>query len=438
MTSKHRRVVITGMGIISPVGNTPDALWDAMSAGRSGVGFLRRIPGDHLPSGVGGEASEFRGTIDDFGPLEKQLQRTIKKWMKLMCREIEMGVASAQLALNHAGLTPGSFEPDRIGTLFGCDYIVTDPAEFNRGVMNCLRDGCFDFRLWGEKGLTEIEPLWLLKYLPNMPASHVAIYNDLRGPSNSLTVREASSNLAIAEATTILRRGIADMMVVGATGSRIHPLRSVHVAIQEQLAHGSGNGALSPSKFCRPFDAHRTGMVMGEGAGSLILEDYENAKTRHAAIWGEVIGYGSSTVADLNQVANYRTAIANVIRSCLESANLKAEQVGHVNAHGLGSIRCDQEESQAICDVLGSDLPVVAAKSYMGNLGAGSGIVELVASLQAQRHGVLMTTLNYETPDAKCPIRVVTDRSTEPGDSFININVTPQGQASGVIIRRFE
>ena len=435
--NQDRRVVITGMGVVSPLGNTPDELWNALREGKSGVDFLQRIPGDRLPSNVGGEARGFTGSIDDFGELEKKLKRNIKKGLKLMCREIEMGVASAQHAIVNAGLSPGVCDPDRIGTMFGSDYIITEPAEFNAGVLNCIDGEKFDFDKWGEQGISQVEPLWLLKYLPNMPASHVAIYNDLRGPSNSLTVREASTNLAIAEATTILRRGIADYMVVGATGSRIHPLRSVHVALQETLAGSELNGAtVNPVTLSRPFDVGRSGMVMGEGAGTIVLEEYEIAKARGANIQAEVIGYGSSTVANRKYEPDFRTAFANVLQSAVESAGITADAIGHVNAHGLSTVDCDQGEAEAIKQVLGDKVPVVAAKSNMGNLGAGSGMVELVASVKALHAGQLFKTLNCENPDPKCPVNTVNDPETSAGEIFVNINTTPQGQASGVVIRR--
>ena len=436
MTQNKRRVVVTGMGVVSPIGNSLDALWSSLSAGNSGVDFLKRFPAGHLPSGIGGEADCFEGQIEDFGELEKDVKRTIKKGLKLMCREIKMGVAAAQHAIANAGLSPAVYAPERIGTMFGSDYIITEPDEFSQGMRHCLNDREFDFDLWGPDGLHHVEPLWLLKYLPNMPASHVAIYNDLRGPSNSLTVREASANLAIAEATTILRRGIADYMVVGATGSRIHPIRTVHVALQEQLAPCQKNGDIqSPAKASRPFDADRKGMVMGEGAGAVILEDYDTARARGAKILGEIIGYGSSTVANRNFVADYRAAIANVLAGSLESAGISASQIDHVNSHGLSSFRCDREEAQAIHQLLGDQVPVVAVKSSMGNLGAGSGMVEFIASVLAVNNHRLFKTLNYDRPDSQCPINVVTDHEIAAGETFVNINTTPQGQASAVIFR---
>ncbi len=437
MAQTDRRVVITGMGLISPIGNSPDALWDSLAQRRSGVKPLTNLPTDHFPSDFGGECTDFTGTIEDFGPLEKNLQRSIKKGLRLMCRDIQLGVAAAQLALADAGLQPGSVDPNRIGTLFGSDYIITSPVDFAAGIRNCLgENGKFHFQQWGEYGLSQVEPLWLLKYLPNMPASHVAIYNDLRGPSNSLTVREASANLAISEAATIIQRGSADIMVSGATGTRIHPLRTVHIVLQEQLAdRHTASAEGDPARACRPFDKHRTGMVLGEGAGVLILEELSVAEQRGATILGEVIGYGSSCVANRKGVADYRTAFTNVLSGALETSGLKPEQVGHIHAHGLSSPKCDSEEAFAINEVMGNT-PVTAAKSYMGNLGGGSGIVEIAASVMALNKGQLFPILNCESLDEQCPVSAVCGNDTPAGDSFINMNITPQGQASSVLIRK--
>ena len=436
MSRSDRRVVITGMGLVSPLGSSPSALWQSLSSGTSGVDFLKRVPTEPLPSKIGGEASDFTGSIDNFGDLEKKLKRSIKKALKLMCREIEMGVATAQFALAQSQLSPEVYDPQRIGTMFGSDYIITEPHEFTSGIQKCL-DGKqeFDFKDWAENGIPNVEPLWLLKYLPNMPASHVAIFNDLRGPSNSLTVREASSNLAIAEATAIIKRGTADQMVTGSTGSRIHMLRTIHCTLQEQLAKCEDHEN-DPTKASRPFESKRSGMVMGEGAGCLILEEMESAKSRGVQIFGEVIGYSSSTVADQKGVADYKTAFGNVIHMALEVAGIKASDIGHVNAHGLSGIRCDKEEAQAINESCGDKVPVVAMKSSMGNLGAGSGIVEIIGSLMSLQNDDLFETLNFAEADKDCPINVVTASGVSPGDCFINLNITPQGQASAVIIRR--
>jgi len=308
-----------------------------------------------------------------------------------------------------------------------------------------------------------MSPLWLLKYLPNMPASHLAIYNDFRGPNNSLTMREAASNAAVAEAYQTILRGSAEVMLAGATGTRLHPLKMVHALQQEELA----NGQADPARASRPFDRHRTGMVLGEGAGAVVLEELASAQARGATIYGEIVaGASSSAVGPLRAekanapVSREKTvgaadtafhginrlharqdrAMINVLRALLHASDMDIEEVGHLHAHGLSTRSGDAEEARAINEVFAArtkPLPVVAAKSYFGNLGAASGMIELMASLLALEHGRLFPILNYETPDPDCPVAAVTDSETVAGESFVNLNVTPQGQASAVLVRRF-
>lgn len=431
-----RRVVITGMGLISPLGNSPESLWHALAAGQSGVRPLVSVPTEFLPTSFAGEARDFQGEIENFGPLERTLQRNIKKGLKLMCREIEMGVAAAQLALSHAGHKAGSYDPDRTGCVYGCDHIMTMPEEFADGVTACLdSEHKFQFSRWGETGLSKMNPLWLLKYLPNMPGSHIAIYNELRGPSNTITLREAAGNLSIGEAASTISRGAADIIVAGATGTRIHPLRILHILLQEEVAGGN----IDPAKASRPFDFHRTGMVLGEGSGAVVLEELKTAQARGATILGEVVGHGASSALDEKSVANYELAIKNVLLQSLRTANMKPEEIGHLHAHGLATRICDAAESRAIDQVFGQrnkPVPVISAKSYFGNLGAGGGVVELISSVLALNQGRLFRTLNYETPDPECAISVCTSNEAPAGDSFINVSVTPQGQASAVAVRK--
>ncbi|MDG2381219.1 MAG: beta-ketoacyl-[acyl-carrier-protein] synthase family protein [Pirellulaceae bacterium] len=432
-----RRVVITGCGVVSPLGNTKETLWQALCAGESGVRPLTQFSTATLPMGYGGEVRDFAGKIDDFGPLAPAQKKTIRKGLKVMCREIKMGVAAAQLALTDAGLGADSCDPERTGVIYGSDYIMTDPEEFEAGIRNCLTEnGKFEISQWPESGIPQVTPLWLLKYLPNMPACHVAIYNDLRGPNNSITVREASSNLAIAEAYSTIQRGHADMILTGATGSRIHPLRTVHTALQEDLACGDDD----PAKVSRPFDLNRKGMVIGEGAGTMVLEELDHAVQREANILGEVVGYGSSTVMDQNAIGNQRQALENVMRQALRTSSLAPQDIGHVHAHGLSTRDCDRAEAVAIEKVFSEraePVPVAAAKSYFGNLGAAGGMIELISSLMAIRDGKLFKTLNYETPDPECALNLANGREGSAGDSVLNVNVTPQGQASSIVIRRY-
>ncbi len=432
--SAPRRVVVTGLGLVSPLGNCKTKFWSALRSGESGIRPLTLVPTSSFPVASGGEAVEFTGHISEFGELEGTQKKAIRKGLKVMCREIQMGVAASQLALQDANLSLESIDNDRTGVVFGSDYIMTMPTEFEEGVRNCFDADEFELRDWAEKGLPKVTPLWLLKYLPNMPACHVAIYNDLRGPNNSITVREASSNLALAEAYCTIERGHADAIISGATGSRVHPIKTIHVALQEELASENGD----PTNISRPFDAQRSGMVVGEGAASLLLEEKETAEKRGAKIVAEVVGYGSSAVIDKKSVAQRGTAIANSMRQALRTANMKPDEIGHVNAHGLSSVACDREEATAIAEVFAdrsSPVPVVAPKSYFGNIGAGGGSLELIASIQAMEEGSLFRTLNFDSPDPDCPINVVTSNDVPAGSSVMNVNVTQQGQASALIVK---
>jgi 3-oxoacyl-[acyl-carrier-protein] synthase II len=438
MTSAARRVVITGIGVESPLGSTKDALWEGLSQRRSGVERLALGGAEPLPTSFGAAVRQFTGEIDDFGPLEKEPKKAIRKGLKVMCRECQMGVAAAQLALADAAIKPGSVDPDRTGISFGADYMLSVPDEFSEGVVQCRDEqGRFQFPRWGTEGMAKMSPLWLLKYLPNMPASHLAIYNDFRGPNNSLTLREAAANAALGEAYQIILRGSAEVMLVGATGTRLHPMKMIHAFQQEEVAAGDGD----PASASRPFDRDRRGMVLGEGAGAILLEELASATARGATIYGEVLGAASGSVSGRRLVARRDRAMVNALQAVLTAAGATVDEVGHLHAHGISTRTSDAEEARAIQEVFAArstPLPVVAAKSYFGNLGAGSGMVELIASLLALRHDRLFPILNYATPDPECPVAAVRDGDVPPGASFINLNVTPQGQAAAVMVRRFE
>mgnify|MGYP002622940618 CR=1 FL=1 len=434
--SGERRVVITGMGVICPLGNTLEDLWSGLTSQKSGVASLPDGLG-HLPTRIGAVAGEFSGDISGFGELAPPLKKAIRKGLKLMCRESQMAVAAAQRALDDAGFADAGYPPERAGIVFGSDYMLSEPSELATGMGLCFDEaGAFHFSRWGESGMREMQPLWLLKYLPNMPACHVAIYNDLRGPNNSLTLREASSNAAIGEAGRTIARGSADLMVAGATGTRLHTMKRIHTALAEEIADGDdAEGAP------RPFAKDRRGMVLGEGSGAIVLEEYESARQRGARIYGELVGSGSSVVARPRGPGCRDMALANAMRAALNDARLRLDQIGHIHAHGLGTQTADIDESRAIGEIFGDQVtqpPVTTAKSYFGNLGAGSGTVELVASLLALAHAQLFPVLNFHTADPECPVNVARGDNGAAGSSFLNSNVTQQGQAAVVAVRRLD
>lgn len=432
VSTPSRRVVITGVGAVTPLGNDARRLVTSLRAGESGIRPLTRLPRGVLPVDHGAEAIEFTGDIGDYGPLEKSLQRTIRKGAKVMCREIEMGVAVAQLALHDAGYSADVFDRDRTGVIYGCDYIMSMPEEYSDGIASCIDEaGRFRFERWGEKGLPKVNPLWLLKYLPNMPASHIAIFNDLRGPNNSLTLREASPGAAIAEAVSTIRRGHADALVVGATGTRIHPLKTVHASLQESLAADRPD----PATMSRPFEAGRDGMVLGEGAAALMCESLEHAEARGATILGEVVGHGTTAVGPRQGADFLKKAIANALNAAIGDAD--RDSIGHIHAHAIGSVERDRREAEAIAEVFGppeNQPPVTSAKGHLGNLGAGSAMVQIASSLLALG-GELFPIRNLDELDPRCPIRAVTDSKTAAGNEFISTGFSPQGQSSAVRIR---
>jgi 3-oxoacyl-[acyl-carrier-protein] synthase II len=247
-------------------------------------------------------------------------------------------------------------------------------------------------------------------------------------------MREASGDLAIGEAAQTIRRGQADRILTGATGTRIHPYKTLHALGQVEVA----SDRHPPEEASRPFDADRTGMVLGEGAGVVILEELAVALARGATIYGEVCGRGSGFAMGPLAAGKADLALVSAMRAALANAGITPDEIGHVHAYGDSTTIGDAEEARAIGLVFGDrarEVPVVSAKSAFGNLGAGSSVVELIASLLAFRAGRLFATQNYRATDPACPLTVVFDNDAVPGDSVLNLSVTPQGQSAALVVR---
>ncbi|MGL4595343.1 MAG: beta-ketoacyl-[acyl-carrier-protein] synthase family protein [Thermoguttaceae bacterium] len=442
------RVVITGMGQVSPFSSSLSGFWDSLISGADGVRPYSE--GGSLISAAA--PASFSGHIDEFETHDSAQQKAIKKSLKVMSREIQMAVAASSRALHHAEIQFGQFPSNRVGISFGSDYIVTTPADVLDGIRNCCTKSTqpqFDFSKWGKEGIPKMSPLWQLKYLPNMPASHIAILNQFHGPSNSMTLREASIGAVIGESAAIIAAGLVDIMLAGTTGSRIHPIKLIHAATQEPLAE----------KECRPFDRNRSGTILGEGAGAIVLESQKHAENRGAKIWGEVAAASyrfraSSSVfhQTKGQSDQKQKVIQSVLHDVLRRGNVKPEQLGHINAHGLGSVESDLAESKAIRHVFETDnrkcsdtlldnncqsVLVAAAKGHFGNLGAGGGAVELIASLLALDEGQLFPTLHFTEYDPVSPL-IPTCGNEKSGDSFVKIAFNSQGQASAVLVKKWK
>ncbi|HOA52434.1 MAG: beta-ketoacyl-[acyl-carrier-protein] synthase family protein [Thermogutta sp.] len=384
-------VVITGVGIVSPIGIGCEAFWESLCAGRSGITKIEALREQAWASSIGGVVTNFDAK-DRVRP---------RKALKVMSRDIQMGFVAADLAVEMSGIKSSGVEPERLGIVFGADLIPCELDEIQNAIRRCIVDGHFDFSLWGQYAMSDLYPLWLLKYLPNMPACHIGIAHDARGPNNTLTLAEVSGLASLIEAVRVIQRGEADVMIAGGTGSRINP--SIWV---REGAYELSKRVDDPQHACRPFDAARDGMIHGEGAGAVVLERRDHAVARGARILAQVLGYACTFEPRRLHHPVQGTAIRQAIRLSLRMADLAPRDVGHVNAHGVSTVDDDRAEAKAIHSELG-DVPVTALKSFFGNLAAGTGIVEMAGSLLAFAGKKIPFTLNYETPDPECPIDVV-------------------------------
>lgn len=412
-------VVITGVGVISPVGMGKDAFWGNLIAGRSGIGPLQTLPSSNLPC-------KFAAEIQDFDPLKYVSQ---KKFLKVMSRDIQLGVSAASLAMQDAGLRPGDIDPHRLGVEFGAGHISFTPDELADAARNFASpSGNSGYTRWGEDALGKIAPLWLLRQLPNMPACHVAIEHDAKGPNNTITSAEASPILALQEAIRCINRGHADAMIVGACSSNIHPVDIARLSLYDDLA----------TEDCRPFDRDRDGTIVGEGSGVFVVENKAHALARGADIYCEILGVGAGCDGRGYENGSGGRGLVSAMNAAFKRAEIDPTVVGHINAHGKSTRRDDLVEARAYHHSFGRNaeqIPVTALKSYFGNFDAAAGAVELAGSILALRHGELPATLNYRHPDPLCRLNVVREPVKLKSPVAISVNRTSIGQSAAAILR---
>ncbi len=417
--NQPREIVITGIGVASPLGMDLGAYAAALAKGESVVRPLTIVDTTHLPMPFGAE-------LPDYDPKEYVKPR---KSLKVMSRDIQTAYTAADFAMAHAKLAKGDLPPERLGVVFGSDMIYSEPQELEAAFRACITDHTYHHERWDESAMGKIYPLWMLRYLPNFPACHVGIVHDARGPNNSITLGEASSLLAFSEAAGCIQRGMADVMLTGGTGTRLS-MAALAFFGNGHLSHRSGD----PQHASRPFDADRDGACHGEGAGVFVIETPEHAQARGAKVLARLLGWGQSYENRRLGAAGDGGGYRRAIRKALDSAGVEPADIGHINAHGESTIKGDALEAQAIHDIFG-DVPVLAMKSYFGNLGAGGGAVELVASLLALESGEIPVTANYTTPDPACPVHVVHSRPL-PSDKplALAINQSRTGQTAALVI----
>lgn len=413
--SAESQVVITGLGVVSPIGVGRDAFARALRAGTSGVSPLAELADTAF-------RVKFGAAVTDFEPKEFVRPR---KSLKVMSREIQMGLAAATLAMSDAG--DPQPDPDRFGVVFGSEMLYCPVDELSDVFRACLVDGQFDFSKWGHAATHGLYPLWMLKYLPNMTACHIGIAHDSRGPNNTITLGEASSLLALSEAVSVIQRGHADIMITGGSGSRLS-LTPFLFRDEADFSHRSD----APREASRPFDLQRDGMVNGEGAAAFVLETAAHAAARGAQPLATVEAV-HCTFANPSAIS---VSLRRSMEALLARADLAADQVSHVNANGLSTIQDDRFEAEAIASLLGP-VPVTALKSYFGNLGAGTAAVELAASVIGMHEHWLPPTLNYHTPDPACPIRVIQDDILrQPQNYAIKLARSGTGQIASLLLGR--
>lgn len=408
-------------------------LIDSLREGRNGIAPISSFP---VPT----EVTPAVGEIRNFDPRSfviPRLKKTFVKSLKYMARDIQLAVAMAQVALQDAGLAEGGVDPTRIGIDLGAGIISTDLQELTPGIEKSYEvDNKFSYATWGNEGIKLVQPIWLLKYLPNMLACHISILSDCQGPSNTITEGDASSGLAIGEAFRILQKSRADVMISGGADSKIHPLSYIRARMIGLLTHWSG----SPELASRPFDSQATGLVLGEGAGILIMERLEHANARSAKIYGEVIGIGSGS--DARRITEPCTGqgMVHAIKAALKDAGLAPDDacISHIHAHGIGVPSLDAAEAAAIREVFRDrpDIPVTSTKGATGNMGAGNGGVELISSLLALREGFIPPIIHCDEPVGGLGLNLVRGSAIPArGNTFLNLNITRYGQSSCVITR---
>jgi 3-oxoacyl-[acyl-carrier-protein] synthase II len=423
MSTSSRRAVVTGIGVINPIGQNATAFAEALARGQSGIRAIQAFDPSALPCRIAGE-------VANFDP-KKFIAKDDRKSLRVMARAIQLAVCAAQLALDDARVVKEKLDPTRFGVEFGAGLLPTELPELGPAAQLSTKDGAVDMKKWGEHGIESITPLWMLKYLPNMMACHVSILHNAQGPNNTITESDVASLLALGEAYRVLRRNQADVLLVGGADSRINPLSMVRQCLFGNLTHRNEE----PEKACRPFERQRDGTVLGEGAGVLVLEDLEHARRRGAPIYAEVVGFAAAFDRSRSGSGPVRT-----IRAALGQAGVRPEDIDHINANGLGSVKLDAYEAAVLHEVFGPcrpPVPVCAVKSAIGNLGAASCLNELAASVLACKQGTLPATLNYDEPDPACPVAVTRAPLPVRKAHFLKIGFTEMGQCAAAVCRKW-
>jgi 3-oxoacyl-[acyl-carrier-protein] synthase II len=425
-----RRVVVTGLGVVAPNGIGREAFWSACLNGRSGVGPIRTFDASGHPVRIAAEIPDF-----DVTPFLPPAQR---KSLKIMSRAMRFAVGAAGLALGDSGLNVARVDPERVGVVMGTGLVPVDLPELAPALVEaCNGTGRLSTQKLGQRGASALFPLWILKYLPNMVAAHISLAFGAQGPNSTITTACSAGTQAVGEAFRLIARDDADIVLAGGADSRIDPLLILAYTALGALSPGER----PPAEVSRPFDKQRDGFVLGEGAGVLVLEEYERARQRGAPIYAEVLGLGSSFdgYAVTKPDPEGRGA-ARAIQSALREARLDPADVDYINAHGTSTRLNDLMETVAVKRVFGArarDLPLSSIKSMVGHLIGAAGAVEAVALALTLRYGALPPTINLTQPDPECDLDYVPNTARElPVRTAVSTSFGFGGQNAALVMQR--
>jgi 3-oxoacyl-[acyl-carrier-protein] synthase II len=424
----RRRVVITGMGCVNPMGHDVETVWKGLKEGASGVGPTTIFDASSFPTKFSAEVKNW--DVDQIGENRED-------W-KQCGRHTKFAVGAAYQAVNASGILDAGIDPIRLGVYLGSGEGTQDFFSFTQMMTAGIVGDSFDVGRFIQKGQEILSPRVELEQEPNMPAGYVAAMFNAQGPNSNCLTACAASSQAVGEAVETIRRGDADVMISGGSHSMIHPLGVTGFNLLTALSTRNDE----PLKASRPFDRMRDGFVLGEGGAMVVLEELEHARRRGAVIHGEMLGYG--TTADAYRITDIhpqgRGAIA-CMRMAIRDAGLNPEDIHYVNAHGTSTQVNDRVETVTCKEVFGdhaSQVPVSSTKSMMGHLIAAAGVTELIVCLMAIRDRVLPPTINYEYPDPECDLDYIPNVAREaPCDVALNNSFGFGGQNITLCVGRF-
>jgi 3-oxoacyl-[acyl-carrier-protein] synthase II len=403
-----KRVAVTGLGAVTPIGNDAPSTWEAAVAGRSGIDWIRSFDTEGLPVRVAAEVKDFDAT-----------QVASPKEVRKLERNVLLALGAGREAIRDAGLN--GFDPRRVGIVFGTAI---------GGVNGILEQD----RILRERGPDRVSPNFLPNVLVDSASGQLAISLGIKGLNYAVVSACATGSHAIGEGAEIIKRGDADAVLAGGGEACMHPLILAGFTAMRGLAVEDED----PPRASRPFDATRAGFVMGEGACVLVLEDLDAARARGARVYAEVLGYGGSNDAHhMAQPEPEATGVADMMRAALRRADVDPQRVGYINAHGTSTPLGDLAETKAIKDVFGAhayELAVSSTKSVMGHTFGAAGAIEGMMCVLAIHEGLLPPTINYRHPDPACDLDYVPNEAREAQVDVALSNAMGLGGHNGCVL----